>query len=351
MKYVKKIKKGGFGFGDVLQAAQVTKDVFGIGINLGSLMNLPLDILTGAARAALGQKVHVTYPIPDFSHWMTRIMKAAKGLAAGAGYAPNPTFDVYSKNLILHNMIGQILTPDSMAFDPLDGIKEAAHVQVRAPVPTNILTREVIQEVDPDGFNAIGWMSTGEEWSTLNDLAITSVPQITQVYQDYCYTNRRDWTAYVCATCATQGTFYALENAEGPGSVEYDYTASTKIAHALLDVNLHFPQDLTDAQRARMITWLEAHDAAGTTPTLPEVVAYAWSVCGFQFGVGMLGSGIKFKAFGVKKALAYSGIFDVPKTQARPTVPKEFADIWKRQALSPGPRPWSTEPPETITKP
>lgn len=335
LKHAKKIAKAGFGFGDILQGAQVTKDIFGIGLCLGSLMNVPLDIITGAARAALGQKVEVTYPVPDFSIWWQRILKAGKAMLMSMGMPPNPETRLYAQLLILFNLIGQVATPENMGYDPIETVPEIAHVQILPPQPTHFLTREIIQEIDPGGFEAVGWPSTGEKWSTLNDIAITAAPQITANYQDFCWKNKRNWMGYVAANCATQGTMYALENAEGPGSVEYDYTASTKICHALLYMNMHFPQDLADWQRARMISWLEAHDAAGTTPTLPEVVAYAQVVCGFEFFVGPYPSTVRFKAFGLNKALTYTGIFDTPKTQVYPTVPKEFTDQWEKQARSP----------------
>lgn len=335
LKHEWKIKNAGFGFSDILQGAQVTKDIFGLGINLGAMMNLPLDILTGAARAAMGQKVEVSYPIPDLDIWWERLLSAGKTMLCSMGMPPNPEFKSYAQHLILHNLLGQLLTPENIGFDPLVHVQNAAHVEILAPSPTHFLTREVIQEIDPEGFEAIGWPSTGKKWSTINDIAITSAPQITQNFQNFCYDNRRDMTAYVAASCATQGTFHAIENAAGKGSMEYDYTASCKTTHALLDANLRFPLDLAPWQKARMVSWLEAHDAAGTTPTLPEVIAFAWSVCQFKFGVGMLGSGIQYDPLGLPKPQPYIGIFDQPKTPDYPTVPKAFSDAWKKLKPSP----------------
>lgn len=335
LKNAEKIKKGGFHQGNIIEGLQVTKDIFGIGLNIGALMNVPLDIITGAARAALGQKVTVNYPVPNWDIWIKRLIKAGKAMLYSMGMPRNPDDHNYAQMLLLFNMLGRVLTPEFVGYDPLDGIREAAHVPVPPPRPTHFLTREVIQEIDPGGFEPASWPGTEEKHSTLNDIMITTSDTISQNYQDYCYDNQRNWKGYVSATAASQAVLLALENAEGPGSVQYDYTASCKITHTLLDQNLHFPQDLAPWQKARMLVWLEAHDAAGTCPTLPEVISYAKAVCGFEFFVGTYPSTIRFKALGVPKALTYSGIFDEPKTERYPTVPTHFAEIWQAQARSP----------------
>lgn len=337
-KNIDKLKKGGFSFGKALEVAQVTKDIFGVGINLGALMNLPLDILTGAARAATGRKVKVKYPIPDFSIWMKRLMKAAKGLVVGAGYAPNPNHEIWSLFLLLHKLCGEYLRPEVMGFDPFNGLHEPAHIEVEAPRPTDLLTLEVINEIDPGGLEAIQWPHTGKQWSTSNDITLASAPEISKSFQSYCDTNRRNWMGYVAAKAATRGTMLALENACGPGTIETDYTASCKINHALLNMGLHFPQDLTPSQRARFISWIEAHDAAGTTPTLPEVIFFARSVCGFDFFVGPPPSTTKFETFGKQQPTEYVGIFAEPKTETFPEIPKAFLDQWEKFPYSPKPK-------------
>ena len=80
LKRARNLSKAHIGYGKLLEAGQVTKDVFGYGISLGAVMNLPLDILTGAARRALGQPVKVKYPIPDVKIWQKRILKGLKAL-------------------------------------------------------------------------------------------------------------------------------------------------------------------------------------------------------------------------------------------------------------------------------
>lgn len=335
---IDKLTKGGFTFGAALEMAQVTKDIFGIGLQLGSLMALPLDILTGAARAALGQKVQVRYPIPDFSIWMKRILKAAKALSIMSGHPPNPNHTMWAQNLILFNLIGQIATPENLGFDPLEGIPNIANIEVEAPRPTHFLTLEVINEIDPGGLEAIRWPHTDQRWSTPNDITLASAPAISKSFQAYCHANRRNWAGFVAASCATQGTFHALENALGPGTIHYDYTASCKTNHSLLNANMHFPQDLSHSQRARFVSWIQAHDSAGTVPTSPEVVFFAKAVCGFEFLMGTVPSTTPFKAFGKQQPTEYAGIFAEPKTETFPEIPRAFLEKWEKFPYSPKPR-------------
>lgn len=332
-KNTERLTKHGFHMGTILEAAQVTNSIFGIGVSLGQLMALPETIIAGAARAATGKPVKVHYPVPDLAKWKRRIMKGQAAQPLVNWIPPNPNFQLSSKLMLLHTLSSQILTVDNIGIDPMDICDDMASVQVRAPRPTNFLTLEVINETDPGGHNAVGWPDIGSEWASLGDIVLATAPRITQNYLHYCWTNKRSIAAYACASLSTQATFQTLQNVLGPGTMEYDYLASTKIDHALLNANLSFPQNLKPWQQARMITWLQAHDDAKTCPTLPEVTTYARDVCGFYFRVGPPPSTIEYKGYGQPRYQDYAGIFDQPHTLTYPTIPQNIQAEWRRLTI------------------
>jgi len=330
----KRSAKAGFGFGDIIQGAQVLDDIFGIGLVLGGLMALPLDIIFGSARRTVGKKVTVRYPIPNIPIWRLRLLKAVKGLAAGAGYVPNPNRDLWVQLLILHGQLGQCTRPEDIRWDPIDGIHEAAHVEVECPVPTNVLSIEVMNDLDPDWRDTIVWPYTGKRWSTWNDIAITGAPVMTRNLKRFCNLYKYEADAYTAATNAGLGTLHALENAEGPGSVRVDYTPACKIFHTVAASNLHFPSTIKDWQKRRFLAWVQIHQDANTNPTLHDIITHAKTVCAFDFGVGPIAGKGTFVSPGLDLPVKHHTFFDDYVEPEFDKVPKSISEQWPRQNLS-----------------
>jgi len=334
LKRSRKIAKAGFGFGDILQGAQVLDDIFGIGLVLGGLMALPLDIILGAARRAIGKKVEVRYPIPNIPIWRQRLLAALKAIAITPIAIPNPTREIWIQNLILHGLLGQCTRPEDIRWDPIDGVDEAAHIEVHCPTPTNMLSLEVLNELDPDWKETVIWPSTEQRWSTWNDIAITAVPAMTRNFKQFCTWYRRDPDAYLAAINAGSGTLQALENAEGQGSVRVDYTPACKIFHTVAASNLNFPSSIKDWQKKRFLGWVQIHQDANTNPSLQEIITHAKTVCGFDFGVGPIAGKGTFVSPGLDAPERHRTFFEDYVEPEFDKIPAAISKQWPRQPLS-----------------
>ena len=288
LKRANKLSKAHFGYGKLIEAGQVTKDVFGYGISLGGVMNVPLDIITGAVRRTLGQKVTVKYPVPNIKIWQKRILKGLKALVLTQNMGSNPRSEEYSSELILSNLGPQCISPYLSSWNPIDQVDDIASVESEAPTPTNILSLEVIEEEDPDGINAIGWPTTGQRWSKIYDIIDTSHQQTTEKFQEYCQNNKHNWKGFVSATNAVEGMFYSMDALEEKGQLEYDYTTMCKVTHSLLNANYHFPQDLSSGQGRCFADFVQSYDDQGICPSTYDCILYAKRYCGFEFIAGPL---------------------------------------------------------------
>lgn len=91
VKLAKRLRSANVGVGAAIEIAQTTDQVFGVGISLGAVMSLPINILAGAARLISGKPVTVTFPVPYMPHWVRRAKKlhqaqlAIYGLPEGYG--------------------------------------------------------------------------------------------------------------------------------------------------------------------------------------------------------------------------------------------------------------------------
>lgn len=288
LKKIERLQKHGLGLGKILEALQVTKDVFGQGISLGPLMGLPVSIISGAARWALGKPVYVRYPIPNIPIWKRRILRAfnsdpivmgVKGLLS--------TLDKH-KYLITGNLRAQNAKVHGSVWNPIEKLDNVGNIEVMAPVPWNILTLEVIQEIDAAGIDKIGWPSTGEKWSTVDDISMSTHRSISSRFDRYCKNNRRNWEGFVGASNGCMSAMYNLDYIGGPGNVEYDYIAAEKSSYGMYTMGYRMPQNLSHSQMSRFISYMEDHEARGTCPSTYDAMNFAKNICGFTFEKGQL---------------------------------------------------------------
>jgi len=282
----------------------------------------------------MGKKVEVRYPIPSIPIWRQRLLKALKAIAITPITVPGPTRDIWMKNLILHGLLGQCTRPIDIGWDPYDGVEEAAHIEVKCPEPTDILTLEVLNELDPDWRSTVVWPTTGKQWSTWNDIAITAAPAMTRNFKSFCHWYQHDTDAYIAAINAGLGTLAALDNAEGPGAVQVDYTPACKIFHTIAAMDLHFPPQLEPWQRKRFLCWVQIHQDAHINPTFPEIIAHAKQTCGFNFHIGPFSSKDEYIPPGLSNPHKHHMFLDDYVAPPFDAVPKSILHKWSNQPRS-----------------
>lgn len=284
--YIKKVKvnrKLGSFKGPIIEALQVTDSIFGFGISLGMVMSLPVTILAGAARRALGHPVKVKWPIPTAKEWDRKYLASPTALAAMWGLKHDTDDVEITQLLFLQNSLAQGYKAKNQEWDPYENIPALDYIQVEAPRPTSLLTIEMIEEVDPEGLNAIGWPSTGERWSRIRDLTDATQPIIVDNLTRYMERNRHNLMGLVGSMNATESGLLALETFSEDDAVQYDYTAWSKTTHALMGAGYLIPDSAPKAGIAKMGNWLEQHELAGSVPTTPEALGFAKDECGFEF--------------------------------------------------------------------
>jgi hypothetical protein len=74
--------KAGKWQGKLIETAQTTDNIFGTGISLGALMNLPVDFVSGFVRTVALQKVDMKFPTIDIPHWQRVARKNTRDFAA-----------------------------------------------------------------------------------------------------------------------------------------------------------------------------------------------------------------------------------------------------------------------------
>ena len=283
LKTALRLKNAKVGIGAAMEVAQTTDQVFGVGISLGAVMALPVNIIAGSARLVTGDPVRVTYPLPYLPHWIGRAKKLHQAQLAVLGLEYG-TDDMEMTTLILaSNALSQMELSHSGFWNPLNYLDNIDEIEIRAPYPEKGYLLEVLEETDPGWRETVTWPSTGKQWSGVNELIDTTHENATNNLRRYCYRQKHSELGFIASQNACLFGMNTLQRAEGLGSVEYDYTAWCKTIHALLDQGYVPPDNLTETNKTLFTDWLEAHERAGSCPTTPEALAYAKYNCGWEF--------------------------------------------------------------------
>jgi len=301
---VEALKRGGWR-SKIIEALQTSDNVYGLGISLGAVMNLPYDAISGAVRAYTGEEVHVKMPAVDVGFWGRAARKLARNWLAFEGIPREYRYiehhspavevtgtagpeSVVSRDLELGMRIAlflaqQVAHMTADEVDPLDMDLSISDIKLRAPEPINILTREVIEEAGDRIEDGIAWPATGEKWSNAKELIEESSKHITDNMNAYTKDNAHSITGWAVAKHATEAAFYSLENVAGTGGIQIEHNPSYRVINSLQWLNFVHEDNITDEQKRMFADYLQRCDNENYTPHAKEVVQYAREYCGFDF--------------------------------------------------------------------
>jgi hypothetical protein len=159
---------------DLFQAAQVTNDLIGVGIALGSIMGFYTDCIFGAYRYLNGEPIRFTFNPPEPQRWETLLAKKKRSFAAVAttGQTFDEVFHTYA--YIFDGLTTYLLTPLVADNDLTELIDNPHEVLFEADRPTDQATIEAIQEAGLDIEDGVRFPWNGKkEISSLDFFEIT----------------------------------------------------------------------------------------------------------------------------------------------------------------------------------
>lgn len=304
-KTSEKMKKFKLGSSNLVEALQVTQNIFGIGLSLGPILGLAQDILSGVVRQWTGEMIDyklspqkyakekiyskprapikVTKPPPVPPGHAQAMMKALKSY--NAAFATPWHSDVLeeSKLMIAANLALQIVTPYLQEWNAFDQVEELADVLVEAPRPTDVLTIEAIEEAGYTIDQVCNWPQNGERWITLGDLFDATWQQAAENLTHFGQANKNSELAYIAAQNANDFALGTIEAIEGPGSVQVEYSHTERLILTILMNGWEYPKDITPAQIQKFEDWVEVHEYMNTQPTSKDIWRYAEVFCGFTW--------------------------------------------------------------------
>jgi len=283
VRAAKKLAKFRPGIPNVIEALQVTDQIFGVGISIGPIMGFAQDLASGFVRQLGGAKVDMRTTPPTYPGHVRKALKCLKTQTVMHGVTWESDLTDEASSMIAANLSLQVIEPYNIAWNPLDNVSDIANVILQCPQPTDILSLEIIRESGRSLADVCNWPQNGQPEITLGDLQEATAPKATKNLQHFGQANKNDPLACIAGQNAHNFALGAMEAIEGPNSVEVVYPSSERIVLIILGQGWCYPDDITDAQIRKFEEWIYVHDHMGTMPTYKDIYRYAQDFCGFTW--------------------------------------------------------------------
>jgi hypothetical protein len=293
------------GFSNLVEALQVTQNIFGIGLCLGPIMGVAQDVLSGVVRQWTGDKVDykfapdkyrkeierpspakpvvVAEPPPLMPKHVQNLMRDLKSYNAAFATPWHSDLLEETRLMVAANLSLQVVTPYLQEWSAFDQVENLTDVLVEAPQPTDPLTLEAIEETGHTIDELCNWPQNGERMITAGDLFDATWQQAAENLTHFAQANKNSEVAYAAVQNAHDFALGSIEAIEGPGSVAIEYSHTERIILTILGNNWRYPDDITPAQIQKFEDWVYVHEYMNTQPSGKDIWRYAEVFCGFQW--------------------------------------------------------------------
>ena len=260
--------------GFLIEAAQVSNNVFGVGLCLGPLVGFGIDSVTGPYRIATGEPVYLKLPWPIHPGWTRLAKTAVRGMlpymSSGLQTEPEEVMMMTMANYLVR----QELLTGAKDWNAMENVVNMDKVELLAPYPTNALTLEVIEEEKIKVQDVIGWPHSSRPWALTTDI-VKELDQPSQDFQrDFFELHKRDWWAYAFGALNNDATCSTLATAEGEDQIEYSFTAVATTTQVLTQMN-RYPHPATPPQRMQLFAdQMDIWEAMDIQPTYRDITEF-----------------------------------------------------------------------------
>lgn len=313
-------------FSEGIQALQVTKDIWGVGLSIGPIFGLAYDLISGGVRWAIGQKVTFRNAPSDieiyrkasdtkheYARWKrptTKMTKAEfiswkeKKIASGTwgvkskqddlclramrmnqtvyGYKHSTDFEVETALYCGTEIAGQGMRNVMNHWNPMENIEGLEHIEIEAYNEPNPLIEEMLREKGLDPEAGIAWPQLGKRWATYEEIQTSLAPVAAENFEYFCENCEDEDLKAVMENSAIEFGLHNIAELEGRKSIGIQYHAALDIAETLLNHRYSVPLDITQEQMTGFMQWMSDCEETNTRPALREILDYAKNSLGFE---------------------------------------------------------------------
>lgn len=314
-------------FSEGIQALQVTRDIWGIGLSIGPIFGLAYDLMSGGVRWLIGQKVVFKNAPSDieiyrkakdmkyeYARWrrpktkMTRsefLSWKEKKIAEGTwgikskqdediqramrmsqhtyGYKHQTHFETEAALYCMTEIAGQGVRNILNHWNPMENVEGLEHIEIEAYNEPHPLVDEMLREEGLDPDQGVAWPQLGKRWATYEEIQTSLAPVAAWNFEHFTENCDEEDLKAVMENSAIEFGLHNIAMLEGTRNIEIKYHAALDIAETLLDNRYSVPLDITDQQLIDFALWMDACEETDTRPGLKDILAYAKNSLDFEF--------------------------------------------------------------------
>lgn len=233
--------------GNLIELAQVTQNVFGVGISLGPIVGLMQDIMMGGIRSILGQPVQFNFknvtpgsttdkagsaarfqrrntpPHTSPALYPAATVPKAMSLIMASGYQPDD--ELLMELMTAHYLSQQELFSNNEGWNALDAVQDVSTCNIIAPSTRSAIAQEIIDEENAGAGHMGGWPHQGAAWAPISDIVNHYDTPANDFLAWAMARHNNNWIGHAIGQMATGSHFYTMGNTNGQSQIKVGHTA------------------------------------------------------------------------------------------------------------------------------
>lgn len=269
--------------GEIIEALQVTNNVFGVGLSLGPIVGAVEEAFTGPFRVLEGKQVRVKWPYPKLSEYEFRAMEGLEACQMLNTGGQELSDEDHIKSYIVSNMASQVLYPIFQEYQPFDNIEGVENI-IRTPRPVRDPgTKDILDEAGIDWHTRDGFLHAEGGQSSVGELMDIGFDLNTKSFLEVAERTKHDYKGLVGAQSVNDFAQNSLALIEGEDQVELDFHPVEKAMFTIMDAGWIFWHQTTDDQIKCFSEKIMELDGRGITLPFKELKPLIHSECGIYF--------------------------------------------------------------------
>lgn len=254
--------------GRIIEAAQVSRDVFGIGLCLGPIVGFAIEAVAGPYRRLTGAKVQVKTAHPWWPGWTRGAQIAMRSAPCYMGSGLQTEDEEVMLMTMSNYLCRQEVFVGMNGWNAMEEVENIDEIELMAPIPKNILTQEVIVEEGLAVDGNIGWPHSSKPWALMTDIVNELDAPCQGFSNDFDAIHKEDWWPYGFDGLNNDATCYTLATVEGEEQIKYSYTASAKTAQVLTQFDLYPDPETPDSKMEEFANQIDIWEMMSIEPDL-----------------------------------------------------------------------------------
>ena len=192
VRVAKRLKKINLGIPNLIEALQVTDQIFGVGISIGPIMGFAQDMASGFIRQLGGAQVKMEMTPPMYPGHVRKALKCLKTQSVLHGVTWESDLSDDAASMIAANLSLQVAEPYVTQWNPIDQVDGLSSMLLTCPQPTDILSIEIIKESGRELKDVCNWPQNLSPEISFADLQAATAPKAAANLLHFAQENKND---------------------------------------------------------------------------------------------------------------------------------------------------------------